>query len=108
MYAITLYNIYVGRAVAVMLGVILVSVLLYGALLLGAVSHAAGRTAAEQSVRTLSAQVSELESQYLAATQDLSPERAAAMGFVAPVAVVTVFAAAPTLTLAGQAASGSR
>lgn len=104
MHAINLYNNYVGRIVAALLGVILVSVLLYGVLLLAAVSHAAGRTAAEDGLRSLSSQVSQLEGQYLAATKGLSPERAAAMGFVAPTAVATVFAAMPTLTLAPQPA----
>ncbi len=93
MYAITLYNNYVGRVVAVLSAVIAVSVFVYGGLLLGAVTHAAGRTAAESQIHTLSMQVSTLEGQYLSETRALSPETATAMGFVTPTAVATVYAA---------------
>src|SRR3989338_7438594 len=63
-----------------------------GGLLWGAVPHAAGRTQAEKSVRALSAQVGTLESSYLAQTRVISPALAAAKGFVAPVAVTSVYA----------------
>lgn len=92
MYAIKLYNLYIGRVVAVLAAIIAVSIFIYGAFLLGAVAHAAGRTAAEGKIRTLSTSVSQLESQYLAETRALSQEKAAALGFVAPVAVETVYA----------------
>lgn len=92
MYAITLYNLYVRRVVAVLVAIIVLSVFAYGALLLGAVAHASGRTAAESKIRTLSSAVSKMEGQYLAETRALSQEKAAALGFVAPVAVETVYA----------------
>ena len=48
----------------------------------------------------LLAEVGVLESHYLAHTKALSPTRAADLGFVAPVAVTTVYASAhPGLTL---------
>lgn len=99
MRALALYDSHVGRAIAVLSGIIAVSVFLYGALLLGAVSHAAGRTSAEDAVRALSARVGELEGQFLAETKALSPEKAAALGYVEPVAVATVFAGEPSLVL---------
>jgi hypothetical protein len=98
MHILTIYHLYAGRITAALLGTVLMSVLVYGMLLLGAVSHAAGRTAAEREVRALNATVAELESRYLVATKSLSPERAAAMGFVTPVSVATVFAQEPALT----------
>lgn len=99
MRAITLYNERVGQVVAGLTAMVAVSVFLYGALLLGAVAHAAGQTAAEDSVRHISAAVGELEASYLSMTKTLSPERAAALGYVEPVAVATVYADQPSLVL---------
>jgi len=99
MHLITFYHAYVSRTVAVLAGITTLAVFLYGALLLGAVAHAAGRTAAEREVKALASSVSALEGQYLSQTKAISPERAAAMGFVAPVSIATVFAAAGSLTL---------
>jgi hypothetical protein len=100
MYVVTLYQAYAGRTVAALATVSAVAVFLYGALLLGAVSHAAGRTQAERELRSLGSSLGALESQYLAQTRAISPERAAAMGFVAPQSVSVVFAQrAPGLTL---------
>ena len=92
MYAVTLYNQYVGKVVAVLVGITALSVFMYGAFLLGAVAHAAGRTAAEQKIRTVSSAVSTLEGKFLTETKSLSLEKATAMGFVSPVAVATVYA----------------
>jgi hypothetical protein len=99
MRALTLYNTHIRRVVAVVAGIIALSVFLYGALLLGAVAHAAGRTTAEQKLRALSSEVSKLESHYLSQTKGLSPERAANLGFVPPIAVATVFAGEPSLVV---------
>lgn len=99
MRLIALYNKHAGRTAAALVALTALAVFLYGALLLGAVAHAAGRTAAEQQLRTLSSAVSALEGRYLSATQALGPERATAMGFVAPSAVATVYAGAPSLVL---------
>ncbi len=79
-----LYDKYFNRVLAVLCGLIILSICLYVAFLLGAVAHAAGRTAAERQVGKLAAQVSTLESRYLAETQSLSQSKALAMGFVVP------------------------
>ena len=99
MNALALYNTYTPRVIALLAGVAGIAVFLYGALLLGAVAHTAARTAAEKQVRSLSVSVSALESEFLTETKSLSPERAAALGFVAPAAVVTVYAGTGSLTL---------
>ena len=100
MRALAFYNIYTPKVIAALAGIAGISVFLYGALLLGAVSHTAARTSAEKQMRSVSASVSSLENEFLIETKLLSPERAAAMGFVAPAAVATVYASASSLTLA--------
>ena len=100
---LTLYELYNKRIFALLGSFVALCVFAYGALLLGAVAHTAHRTEAQGQIEHLNAQVSRLESQYLTQTQTLSPERAAALGFVAPQQVATVFASVHTLTLAGQA-----
>ena len=107
MYAVTLYNIYAPRIIALLVGIVGVSVFLYGAMLLGAVAHTAARTSAEQEVRSLTASISSLESEFLAGTKAISPERAAALGFVHPQAVSTVYANAGSLTLGNSPAAGA-
>ena len=99
MKALVLYNTYTPKAIAALAGIAGMSVFLYGALLLGAVAHTAARTSAEKEVRSLSVVVSSLENQFLNETKSLSPERAAALGFVAPAAVSTVYAGTGSLTL---------
>ena len=100
MKILSFYNSYIGRTIALLAGVVALSAFLYGGFLLGAVAHVAGRTQAEHKVRSLSVEVGVLESHYLAHTKALSPTRAADLGFVAPVAVTTVYASAhPGLTL---------
>ncbi|MSR70846.1 hypothetical protein EXS62_02295 [Candidatus Kaiserbacteria bacterium] len=92
MKLIAFYNAYAARTMALLAGAVALCLFLYGAFLLGAVAHAAGRTQAERQVRTTLAQVGTLENRYLALTKAISPERAATMGFVSPVAVSTVYA----------------
>lgn len=99
MRALTLYRLYGRKVAATLAAVVAVSVFLYGALLLGAVAHAAHRSNTEQSVRTIVGKVSELESRYLSLTKALSPERAAALGFVEPTEVATVVVGQGALTL---------
>ncbi len=99
MNAISFYNAYIGRCIALFAGSIGLAAFLYGAFLLGAVAHAAGRTAAERQVQRLSSEISGLESTYLTEAKALSPERAAEMGFVAPSGITTVYAGEPGLTL---------
>ena len=99
MYAITLYNRFAPRVIAVLVGIAGVSVFLYGAFLLGAVSHTAARTSMEKETRTLSASVSTLEGEFLAETKALSRDRAVELGFVPPQDVATVYAGDGSLTL---------
>ena len=99
MHALTLYNAYIGRIVALLAGTLAIAVFLYGAFLLGAVAHATGRTAAEREVQRLSVEVSSLENIYLTETKELSPERAAALGFVESKNIATVYVQTQGLTL---------
>ena len=103
MHALTIYNVYATRIITALAGIAGIAVFLYGTLLLGAVAHTAARTSAEKEVHSLSVAVSSLENHYLTETKSLSPERAAAMGFVAPAAVATVYAGTGSLTLAAPA-----
>lgn len=92
MQLISFYNEYIGRVVAALTIVIAVSVFLYGIFLFGAVAHAAGRSKAEASVRSLEGKVSSLEGRFLTQTKELSPQKAAELGFVQPASVATVYA----------------
>jgi hypothetical protein len=77
--------------------------LLYGVFLLEAVGNTAKRSAAERETKTLTAELSTMQAEYLAYTKQVSPERAAQLGFVKPTEVSTVFAAnARPLSLVGQ------
>lgn len=99
MHALALYFKLSRALYALCIAVITVSVFAYGALLLGAVAHAAHQTEAQESIKKLSQELGSLEAHYLTQTKELSPERAAALGFVAPISVATVFAPQQTLTL---------
>lgn len=99
---LALYHSHVRRAVALLVAVIAVSAFLYGFFLLEAVSHAASQAEARREIAALSSKVGSLQSRYLAATRTLTPERASAMGFVAPEAVATVYAAEAILTLSAN------
>ena len=99
MHSITLYNTYLTRVAAALTIVCTLSVFLYGIFLLMAVTHTAGRTAAERQITNLSAHLGDMEMQYLTEQKSLTPERALALGFVAPSAVSTVYTAADTNTL---------
>ncbi len=100
MHALTLYYQYNRRTMAALAVFVALCAFVYGALLLGAVAHAAHRTEAESQIRKLSSAVSSMESRYLDQTETLSPQGAAALGFVAPKEVSTVFISSQTLTLA--------
>lgn len=84
------YQPYMPRMAALLVVVCAMSAFLYGIFLLEAVGQAASRTSAERQIRELSSQLSVLEGQYLAATKDLTPERAHALGYVLPAQVSTV------------------
>lgn len=97
---------YLNRISVLLALVCALSVLVYGVLLLEAVAHAASQTTAQREIGQLTAALGDLEAQYLAQSQSLTPQRAAAMGYVAPdpSEITTVFATAPTqsLSLRGQ------
>ncbi len=99
---LALYHLYVRRAVAILVALIVVCAFLYGFFLLEAVSHAANQAQARREVATLSSKVGKLQSQYLTATKALTPERARALGFVAPAQVATVYANTPGLSLSAN------
>ena len=84
------YQQYLPRIAAFLVVVIAVSAFLYGIFLLEAVGQAASRTTAERQIHELSSQLGVLEGQYLAATKELTPQRAAALGYIAPARVSTV------------------
>jgi len=92
MKTLALYNQYSRSAFALLACVCAVSVFLYGVFLLEAVGHTAGRARAGHAVSQLKSKLSDVESQYLVATQAITPARAQALGFVAPKTVTTVYA----------------
>jgi len=99
---LSLYHLYVRRAVALLATVVVVCAFLYGFLLLEAVSHAASQAQARREIATLSSKVGRLQSEYLAATKALTPERARALGFVPPEAVAVVYAKEGSLSLSAN------
>lgn len=99
---LALYNLYARRVVAVLVALIVVSVFMYGFFLLEAVSHAASHAQARRDIASLSSKVGKLQSQYLSATKALTPERARALGFVAPAHVATVYADQSALSLSAN------
>ena len=99
MHTITLYNTYLARTAAVLTILCTVSVFLYGIFLLMAVTHTAGRTAAERQITNLSANLGDMEMQYLTDQKSLTQERALALGYVTPSNISTVYANAGAETL---------
>jgi hypothetical protein len=96
---LALYHLYVRRAVAALVALIVLSAFAYGFFLLEAVSHAASQASARREVAQLSSKVGQLQSQYLSATKALTPDLARSLGFVAPVHLATVYASADNLSL---------
>ncbi|MDE1924777.1 MAG: hypothetical protein KGH79_01170 [Patescibacteria group bacterium] len=96
------YQQLLSRAAVALACICAVSAFLYGVFLLEAVAHTAALQSAEAQVIALNAKLGDLESQYLAQTASLTPERAAALGFVVPADITTVFvtAASKSLSLA--------
>jgi hypothetical protein len=84
------YQPYIPRIAATLAVMCALSAFLYSAFLLEAVAQAASRTTAERQIRDISSTLGVLEGQYLMATESLTPERARALGFVAPAEVTTV------------------
>jgi hypothetical protein len=85
---------YLNRAAVLLACMCAVSVLLYGTFLLLAVAHAASQTDAQRQVQQISANLGDLEAQYLSYSRGLTREKAIELGFVMPQDVTTVFATA--------------
>ena len=96
---LTQAHLYTSRAATVLVGVCALSVFLYATFLLLTVSHAASQTAIERQIRALAADVGDMETRYLVATRDITPQKALALGFIAPEHVSTVFATAGAFSL---------
>jgi hypothetical protein len=86
------YQLYLSRTIALLAGICVLSIFLYLVFLMLAVEHTAKRSSLQDSVATLTVEVSSLEAQYLKSVKSLSPEHAAALGFVMPDKVTPVFA----------------
>lgn len=84
------YQPYMARTAALLAVICALAAFLYGIFLLEAVGQAASRTNAERQIHDTSSRLSVLEGQYLAATKDLTPERAKMLGYVTPAQVSTV------------------
>ena len=89
---------YLPRVAALLATLCAVCALLYGVFLLEAVAHAAARQNAERKISSLTIEVSDLQARYLASTEDITPDSATALGFVAPKDISTV-AATPIQSL---------
>lgn len=89
------YNGYLPRIAALMATIFAISIFLYGIFLLEAVAQAASKTTAERQIESLSSQLGVLEGKYLSATQALTPQRAEALGYVAPARISTVVVQGP-------------
>ena len=97
-----MYQPYLSRMVVFLVVVLTISIFLYSFFLLEAVAHAAAMTTAEARVQTISGQLSTLEGQYLSLTQSLTPQKAAALGFVTPLNLETVYAKGESGSLSFQ------
>jgi hypothetical protein len=86
------YQPYLSRSVVLLAVVLAASVFLYSTFLLEAVAHTAAETTADAQLQSITEQLSTLENQYLTLTQALTPQKAAALGFVTPTAVASVYA----------------
>ena len=78
------YQPYIPRVAALFAIATAISLALYGTFLLEAVLHTASRSSAERQIQSISEKLSALETQYLAQTQSLTPQEAAALGYVVP------------------------
>lgn len=93
------YQDHLTKIITALAGIVVVALFLYGFFLLEAVVYTASRSDAGQEIRTLTSHLADLESQYLLLTKDMTRERAAALGFVPPENVTTVFKTASTHAL---------
>jgi hypothetical protein len=96
---IAVYDVYLTRCLALLAAFCTLSVFLYGIFLLMAVAHTAARSEAGRQVDAITANLGDMEAQYLAAQRSITPERAQALGLVKPTEVSTVYSTASNHTL---------
>ncbi len=89
---IDLYQLYLSRSIAALIGLCALSVFFYLVFLMLAVEHTASRTASQNKIDALTVEVSSLETSYLHDMEALTPGHAAELGFVTPTNVTPVFA----------------
>jgi hypothetical protein len=89
---IMLWQLYLTRTIAVLLGACALSVFLYLVFLMLAVTHTAQRTTAQRDADALTLELSGQETKYLEETRALTESRAQDLGYVQPTQVVAVFA----------------
>lgn len=89
---IDLYQLYLSRAIAALIGICALSVFFYLVFLMLAVEHTATRTTLQDKIDDLTVQVGSLETQYLHDMEKLTPARAQEMGLVPSSDVTPVFA----------------
>lgn len=87
-----LYQLYLSRAIAALIGICALSVFFYIVFLMLAVGHTASRTASRDRVDSLTVEVSALETSYLRDMERLTSARASELGFVTPSEVTPVYA----------------
>jgi hypothetical protein len=86
------YTPHVTKAIAALAAVTVLALFLYGFFLLEAVANTAKRADAEKGVSELTSRISGLEAQYLADTENLTPEQAQSLGYETPTDITTVYA----------------
>lgn len=74
------YTLYLRRTVALLSTALALAILLYGTFLLLAVIHTASHTAVQREISSHISALSDLETAYLAATEDLTLARAQSLG----------------------------
>lgn len=89
---IDLYQLYLSRTIALLMGVCALSVFFYLVFLMLAVGHTASRTASQDAIDALTVDVSSLETSYLRDMETITPARATELGYVLPKDVTPVFA----------------
>lgn len=99
---LALYNAYATRTLAILATVCVCSVFAYGTFLLMAVAHAASLARVQDESNAIESRVSQLQARYLADSKNLTLERAYALGYVRPIAEVSVAADEVGLSLIPQ------
>lgn len=87
-----LFQLYLSRTMALLVGVCALSVFLYVVFLMLAVEHTASRSASREHMDALTVEVSALETSYLQDMEKITPSRATELGFVTATDVVPVYA----------------